>query len=447
MTNQEPESTIGKVFAIAGKYVTNFFFFFFFFFSALVCLLISGCTGEVKGGVRGKAPAEAGTALANAVAEEPAFEDPVEYREQAARIAALMDDRLLAGQVLMTGIDGNVVLGETMEDLLRASPPGGIMLFKYNLDAEKDQVRFFLEACSALIAAAACPEPAPGGEMGAGPGIAPFIAVDHEGGQVFRFGPEVGRLPAAASFWETAQSAGRDYALHAVEEGAYRSGQEIRDLGITMNLAPVAEILDEENGLFLETRSYGPDPVFVEAAAAAFIQGMEAAGIACVVKHFPGNTGADPHSGRAVLSVDGEVLDRMVQPFASLIHRVKPPGMMVSHIVVPAWDGEHNASLSPRVIQDWLRGNLGFTGILLADDFSMGAVAVFDLSPEDAAVEALNAGIDMVMTWPRNLSAVHGAILAAVQEGRLPRERLRQAVEQILFEKIRYGLVPENNGW
>ncbi|MDR3334753.1 MAG: glycoside hydrolase family 3 protein [Treponema sp.] len=409
---------------------TNFLLF-------VAVVFLSGCTGAVKPGVT--APVEAGTALA----EEPAFEDPVEYREQAARIAALMDDQLLAGQVLMTGIDGNAVLGETMEDLLQASPPGGIMLFKYNLDAEKDRVRFFLEACSALIAAAACPEPAPGGETG----IAPFIAVDHEGGQVFRFGPEVGRLPAAVSFWETAQSAGRDYALHAVEEGAYRSGQEIRDLGITMNLAPVAEILDEENGLFLDTRSYGPDPVFVEAAAAAFIRGMEAAGIACVVKHFPGNTGADPHSGRAVLSVDGEVLDRMVQPFAALIHRVKPSGMMVSHIVVPAWDGEHNASLSPRVIQDWLRGSLGFTGILLADDFSMGAVAVFGLSPEDAAVEALNAGIDMVMTWPRNLSTVHGAILAAVQEGRLPRERLRQAVERILFEKIRYGLVPGNNGW
>jgi beta-N-acetylhexosaminidase len=258
---------------------------------------------------------------------------------------------------------------------------------------------------------------------------------------VHRFGAGVAPLPAPASFWDAAQIQGRELALKRVEETAQNSGREIRELGITMNLAPVAEILDEENHFFLETRSYGPDPDFTEAAVSAFIRGMETAGIACVVKHFPGNTSEDPHSGRGVLTVDREALDKMVKPFAGVIQEVHVPAVMVSHIVVSAWDEERNASLSPKIIQDWLRGNLGFTGIVVADDFSMSAVAASGIDSGAAAVEALNAGVDMVMTWPRNLASVHRAILTALQEGRLSRERLQEAVERIILEKIHYGLI------
>jgi beta-N-acetylhexosaminidase len=91
------------------------------------------------------------------------------------------------------------------------------------------------------------------------------------------------------------------------------------------------------------------------------------------------------------------------------------------------------------VIGTWLRGELGFDGIVLADDFSMGAAA--GLSPEEAVSAALNAGVDMVMTWPRNLTSVHNAILAALREGRLGRERLVEAAGRILYEKLRRGII------
>jgi beta-glucosidase-like glycosyl hydrolase len=168
---------------------------------------------------------------------------------------------------------------------------------------------------------------------------------------------------------------------------------------------------------------------------------MDAAGIMCVVKHFPGNPGNDPHSDRVVLTADRSSLDKRVKPFAGMIRNLYTPAIMVSHIVVSAWDAERNASLSPQVIQGWLREQLGFTGIIVADDFSMGAVAVSGIDSNAAVVEALNAGVDMVMTWPRNLASVHRAILAALQDGRLSRERLREAVERILVEKLRYGLI------
>jgi beta-N-acetylhexosaminidase len=233
---------------------------------------------------------------------------------------------------------------------------------------------------------------------------------------------------------------GWDTAMDYLESAARRSGREIRALGLTMNLAPVAEPLTKENQPFLGDRSYGPDPFFTERAAAAFVRGMEAAGISCVVKHFPGNTGVDPHKEAVTLDIDREGLDRTTAPIAALI-RSGIPAVMVSHTLVPARDSRRIASLSPLVITEWLRGELGFTGIVLADDFSMGAVASFTSSPEDAVVDALNAGVDMVMAWPGNLTAIHAAILKALREGRISRTRLEEAAERILYEKIRRGLI------
>jgi hypothetical protein len=111
------------------------------------------------------------------------------YREQAARMASSLDDFYLASQVLMTGLDNRTGLSGAVKSLLGDYPPGGIMFFKYNLNTDKEGVRSFLGECSALVTAA-IPE-----------GIAPFLAVDHEGGLVHRFGPGVERLPEPASFW------------------------------------------------------------------------------------------------------------------------------------------------------------------------------------------------------------------------------------------------------
>ncbi|MDR0376823.1 MAG: glycoside hydrolase family 3 protein [Spirochaetaceae bacterium] len=353
-------------------------------------------------------------------------------REYAVRLARGLDDRQLAAQVLLTGIDGAGVLEDSMKALLNRIPAGGIVLFKYNLSVERNQIAPFLESAAAAASVRGIlPE--------GGVTIPPFIAADHEGGMVHRFDRGVGRLSAPAVYWEMAVARGWDLALEYVESTARRSGREIRALGLTLNLAPVAEPLTEKNRDFLGSRSYGPDPRFVERAAAAFIRGMEEGGVSCAVKHFPGNTGVDPHEKTVVLDADREELDVMIAPMAALI-RAGIPAVMVSHTLVPAWDSGHIASLSPRVIQTWLREELGFTGVVLADDFSMGAAASAR-TPEDAVVEALNAGVDMTIAWPGNLASIHGAVLKALEEGRLSRARLEEAAGRILYEKIRRGLI------
>jgi beta-N-acetylhexosaminidase len=348
------------------------------------------------------------------------------FMEQAALIAASMDDNVLAAQVLLTGIDGRGSLPPAMRSLLQRIPAGGVMLFRYNLNSPKEDVKRLLSETSSLIAARA--------------GIPPFISADHEGGLVHRFGPGVQRLPSAFSFWELAEREGRDAALARAETLYRRSAQEIRDLGINMVLAPVAETLNEDNRIFLETRSYGPDPGFTEAAASVFIANMDAAGIASVVKHFPGNTAIDPHYEISSLMADRDALDEMVKPFAGIIQNLDPPSIMLSHVMVPALDSQRNASLSRAVIQDWLRDELGFQGIIMADDYSMGAVSALGLNHRAATVAALNAGVDMIMVWPHQLSAVHAAILEALRDGRLSQERLLDAASRIIAVKLRYGI-------
>ena len=349
------------------------------------------------------------------------------YRIAASRIAASLDDSALAAQVLLTGIEGRVTLSSAMRSLLERVPAGGIMLFRYNLDTSKDDVKKLLSETVSLVSVKT--------------GIPPFMAVDHEGGLVHRFGEGVGRLPSAYSFWELAQAEGRPAALASAERLYRVSAEELRGLGITMVLGPVAEILDRDNQKFLETRSYGPDPAFTQDASSAYIRSMGAAGIASVIKHFPGNSAADPHTGASSLRAGKATLNEMVRPFSGIISRLSPPALMLSHVIVPALDERLNASLSSRVINDWLRLELGFDGIIIADDFSMAAIAASGLSPTAAAVTALNAGVDMIMTWPSSLTTMHLAILDALRSGRLPKSRLLEAAERIIAEKIRFGLM------
>jgi beta-N-acetylhexosaminidase len=346
--------------------------------------------------------------------------------EEAVRIAASLDDRTLAAQVLLSGTDGRTELDPVMRRIFVQCPPGGVILFRYNLGPDRGTIKAFLESISGVAGKAA--------------GLPPLIAVDHEGGSVHRFGPVLTRLPAPASYAAMAERLGREEALAALEAEARRAGRELRELGITLNIAPVAEVLTVENRRFLGDRAYGGEGGFTAAAAAAFIRGMAAAGVGCVAKHFPGSTGTDPHEAPSWLSPDREALGALAEPFAHIIRTGAPAAIMVSHAVVPAFDGERSASLSPAVTA-WLRGGLGFQGIVMADDFSMAAVIPGGLPPAEAAVRALGAGADMVMTWPGQIRSVHAGILAALGEGRLSRERLREAAARIIAEKLRLGLI------
>jgi beta-N-acetylhexosaminidase len=351
--------------------------------------------------------------------------------EKTIQVRAMIDslsNAELAAQVLMTGIDGDVRLQPDMAGLLQEIPAGAVMLFKYNLTGNIEIIKKLLAETTSYI-------------KDAGQDIPPFIAVDHEGGLVHRFSGGVTRLPAARSYWELAQSGEREAALKTINADALSAAKELASLGINMNLAPVAEIENSENILFLDTRSYGPDADFTSSAVSAFVDGMMTAGILPVLKHFPGSSRTDPHSGIAIMEQNRKELDMMIQPFKEAFQTGNARAVMLSHSIVTAVDADKNGSLSKIMMQDWLRRDLGFSGIIIADDFSMKAITSRGIQAEDAVIEALHAGANLVMVWPKDLRKIHSAILSALDTGKLSREILESRAEIILLEKIHLGVI------
>jgi len=409
----------------------------------LIILILPGCTDRKPAAIPVDSPA--------IEAENANVRYDRAVRELAGRIAEALDDRQLAAQVLVTGIDGKGNLHWLMRSLLEDCPAGGIMLFRYNLDTDTGSIQALIAETAELVASGnavslepsdAVPEEAPVVR------ILPFMAVDHEGGVVNRFLPGVADLPGADSYRTILENEGMETALARINADSANVGTKIKRIGINMNIAPIAEQINDDNFEFLDDRSYGRDPLFVAEASEAFIAGMKQAGIICVIKHFPGNAGADPHYFPSVLRGDKAEMAEQVSPFAALISKGIAEAMMVSHSAVPSWDSENIASLSPAVMGNWLRQELGFEGIIICDDFSMTAASGMDssgnrisLKPETAAVRSLAAGADMVLVWPMDLKLTHHAIQAAIDDGTLSRERLRESAARIIFAKIKMGII------
>jgi beta-N-acetylhexosaminidase len=393
------------------------------FIYVFIPLLLMFFTCQVKNDKTEQASGDSGAIEAETVA--PDKEETA--RERASGIASALDDSQLAAQVIITGIDGKGKLSRDMRILLSECPAGGIILFRYNLDTDNGAIQNLIAESSALIT-----------ERNA---IPPFVVVDHEGGKVNRFMPGAADLPAAFSYWETAQNKDRNSAIIQIMIDSFNAGKKLRGLGVNFNLAPVAEFLTESNSVFLEGRSYGPDPVFTSEAAWAFITGMEMSGVICAVKHFPPSAGADPHYFPGKLNGSKAALAELVFPFAALIQEKKAKAIMISHSSVPAWDAENIASLSPEIMGGWLRQELGFDGLIISDDFSMGAaLASGRARTEDAAVQSLIAGADLVLVWPPDLRRTHRAIQKALADGRLSRQRLEESAGRIIYIKGEKGI-------
>jgi beta-N-acetylhexosaminidase len=337
--------------------------------------------------------------------------------------ALKLDESALAGQLIIAGIDARGIPSEEESARLAQIRPGAVMLFRKNL-ASDDRIR--------AMTAAVCRAVEAGGE-----GVTPFIACDQEGGAVQRVRGNAW-LDAPAAYTELVASQGRESVLTLIEADARRAAEVLSSLGINMNFAPVAEPLTDDNAAFLGERSYGRDAAWVTLAALAFMRGMEAGGAASVIKHFPGHSGADPHEALPVLLADTEMLEARAAPFYAAFARGAPAAVMVAHTLVPAWDWDYGASQSEVILTQKIKAEGAFGGIVIADDFSMAASQE---TPEAAAVRAIAAGADMVMAWPKNLSAVHRALLEGLAGGALSHERMRDAARRVIYQKIRFGLL------
>jgi beta-N-acetylhexosaminidase len=265
-------------------------------------------------------------------------------------------------------------------------------------------------------------------------GIPPVVMTDEEGGSVQRMANLVGSVPSArymGRHWTAAR-------IHAV---AHRLGTRLHRAQVTMDLGPVLD-LDGRAGPdandAIGTRSFSPHVRVATRDGLAFARGLKAGDVVPVVKHFPGIGRADGNTDLRPASTPPwrEVRAHDLKPFRSAI-AAGLPAVMVSNTRVPGLT-RLPASLSRSAVNGVLRRDLGFSGLVLPDSLSAGAVTAAGFGLEKAAVRALAVGDDMVLfgSAPDGLSAttrsvVH-AVVSAVRAGHLPRARLESAVGHVL---------------
>jgi beta-N-acetylhexosaminidase len=257
-------------------------------------------------------------------------------------------------------------------------------------------------------------------------GPPPIIAIDQEGGRVVRLHEGVEVIPSM-------MAVGAAGDLELAERAGEQTAFDLRRAGCTMDFAPVLDLALDSRNTVIGTRSFGADPQSVAAFGLAFARGLERGGITPCYKHFPGHgaTSVDSHCALPVLDAGEEtLLARDVVPFAAVAAGAS--AFMSAHVLVPELDSQRPATLSRRILTDLLRSKLGFKGVLVTDCLEMDALA--GPGPVESAVEALIAGADLLLFSHRVELAIAAAaaIEAAVEEGRVPFQRLEEAHSRVM---------------
>ncbi len=275
----------------------------------------------------------------------------------------------------------------------------------------------------------------------------PLILIDEEGGLV----SEARRLgtpaPAAMALGAFAEPA-------LAREWAWRTGRRLAILGAGLVLAPVLDVNTERRNPVIGFRAYGDSPDLVTRLGLAAIEGYASAGVLCAPKHFPGHGGVSIDSHERLprsLATTSDEAEPHLAPFRAAID-AGAPAILAAHLAAPALAGgsEAPATLSPEILTELLRGELGFRGAVVTDDLAMGALAESG-GPEGVAVRALAAGADLLLYAEGFAGGAGGAIaddgeggaahpaaeaaLAAIDRaiaaGALPESRVAEAIERI----------------
>ncbi|MFC6404023.1 glycoside hydrolase family 3 protein [Planobispora longispora] len=258
------------------------------------------------------------------------------------------------------------------------------------------------------------------------------VAVDEEGGAVTRLEAGTGSSFPGNRALGVADDAG------LTERVARAIGRLLAAADVTLDYAPVADVNANPANPVIGVRSFGPGPELTARHTAAWVRGLQGAGVAACAKHFPGHgdTVTDSHFALPTVHARLDVLrERDLPPFRAAV-AAGVRAVMCGHLLVPALDPDAPATLSRRILTGLLREELGFDGMLVTDAIEMRAVAALH-PPGEIAVRALAAGADAVcagVSSPggESVHALREAIVEAVHAGRLPEERLAEAAARVL---------------
>ena len=334
---------------------------------------------------------------------------PLTARERGRRYNRNVPDlEDLVGEQLMIGLPGPTLRDEDVR-LFRETRAGGLILYRRNFEGG-DQLRRLLGALESAL------------------GRRLLVATDHEGGRIVMLGGGTTIFPDNLAVGAAGE-----------EAFAYRQGQvealELRRLGVDVNFAPVLDVLTERYSPNIGIRSYGKDPKVVGRYGVARIRGMQKGGLSACAKHFPGKGHSPLDAHLRLPTIDStwaEMHMAHLPPFLEAIG-AGIECVMTSHPVYPNLDPARvPATFSRLIVEEYLRGQVGFKGVVFSDDLEMGAVS--EACPiGEASVRTAAAGHDLLLVCHTEAAqrTSAAALVDAYRASRLPRRALEQAVERI----------------
>ncbi len=323
------------------------------------------------------------------------------------------------GQMVLVGMEG-YNLDDDITELIKSYHVGGIILYGENVK-NSEQLLSLINSLKSANSSNKIPL---------------FISVDEEGGSVSRNPKEIKKLPTARSIGKT-----KDTSL-AFKAGKLL-GKTVKAFGYNMNFAPVLDIDSNPLNPVIGDRSFGQTSEIVSVMGIETLKGMREEGIIPVIKHFPGHgdTAVDSHIGLPVVDHDLErIINFEVVPFKHAIDSGADV-VMVAHILLSKLDVEYPASMSDIVINDILKSKLGFKGVVITDDMTMGAIEK-NYNIGDAAVQSIKAGADIILVGHNNENGIEvfNALKESVERGIISADKTDESVYRILKLKEKYNL-------
>ena len=309
-------------------------------------------------------------------------------------------------RAFITGISGTEP-SAAERDFIRGERPWGFILFKRNIESPSQVIRLVSELRETL-----------------GEPDAPVL-IDQEGGRVQRLGPPNWPVYPPGAAFGVLYDQDRELGLRAAWLGARLIAADLFELGVTVDCLPLADVPVAGADAVIGNRAYGTEPGKVAAIARAVTQGLEQGGVLPVLKHIPGHgrATADTHFRLPEVETSRAELERTdfaaFQPLADL------PMAMTAHIVFSALDPAHPATTSATIIEQVIRGAIGFQGLLMSDDVSMNALAG---SIAERTRSIFAAGCDMVLHCNGKLEEMREVAAATPELSGKALQRARQAL-------------------
>jgi beta-N-acetylhexosaminidase len=329
------------------------------------------------------------------------------------------------GQLLVAHFNGQVV-NEEAEVLLDQVHVGGIIYYEW---------------ANGLVSPFQVQQLSNGLQRGSK--IPLFIGIDQEGGRVSRLKEGFTSFCSNGVVGMTGDPA-------FAEQVAFAMGEEMRAVGVNLNFAPVVDVSASIQEPITNMRSFGCSPELVVLFGERALHGFHRACLLATLKHFPGlgDAALDPHLDLPVIDKALDHLyDRELYPFRELVQMTDC--IMTAHVLVPALDPCKCATLSPLILQDYLRDRLGFKGLIISDSLIMEGLLKQVPSVEEATIQAFEAGCDLLLLGGKrllegqkgfelnvqNVKEIHGALIQAVRAGRISEARVDESVKRILCVK------------